>query len=176
MKLATEETYLLEREEQDLGPQRAVLTFVVAGEIYGVDLVSIREIIKLGQITEVPRAPAFVLGVTSVRGAIIPVIDLRLRLRLDALPSTRAARILVVNHESDPFGVLVDAVRGVMRFGEAEIQAPPSTLAADDAKYLSGIARQGVGRRERMVILLQLSTVLYFDFGGRHKRRERESP
>jgi purine-binding chemotaxis protein CheW len=174
VKFATEETYLRALDDRDAaGTQRAVLTFVVSGETYGVDLTSIREIIKLVEVTEVPRAPAFLLGVTSVRGVIIPVLDLRLRLKLDALPTTRAARILVVHHEGDPFGLLVDAVRGVMRFAETEIEAPPSTLAAEDAKFLAGIARQGLGRRERMVILLQLSTVLYFDIGGiAHRRRE----
>ncbi len=166
MRLATEETYLRALDERDARPQRAVLTFIAASEIYGVDLTSIREIIKPCEITEVPRAPGFLMGVTSVRGVIIPVLDLRLRLKLDATPPTRAARILVVQHEGDPYGMLVDAVRGVMKFVETEVEPPPSTLAAEDAKFLAGIARQGQGRRERMVILLQLSTVLYFDFGG----------
>ena len=169
MKLATEDTYLRALEGGDRKPQRAILTFVVSGETYGVELTHIREIIKIGEITEVPRAPRFLLGVTSVRGVIIPVIDLRLRLKLDDTPLTRAARILVVAHESEPFGLLVDAVKGVIKFTESEIEAPPSTLAADDAKFLAGIGRHGEGRKERMVILLQLATVLYFDLGRRRR-------
>jgi purine-binding chemotaxis protein CheW len=169
MKLATEETYLRALEGPDRRPQRAILTFVAAGETYGIELLHIREIIKLGEVTEVPRAPDFLIGVMSVRGVIIPVIDLRRRLKLDDLPVTRAARILVVEHEGEPFGLLVDAVRGVVKFTEADIEPPPSTLAADDAKFLAGIGRHGDGKRERMVILLQLATVLYFDVGRRRR-------
>jgi purine-binding chemotaxis protein CheW len=172
MKLATEETYLRALDRKDERPQRPVLTFVVSAETYGVELRSIREIIKLVEITEVPRAPRFVLGVTSVRGVIIPVIDLRLRLRLDATPPTRAARILVVAHDGDPFGLLVDAVRGVVKFTESDIEPPPSTLAADDSKLLAGICRYGEGRRERMVILLQLGAVVAFEIAAARRRRE----
>ena len=177
MKLATEETYLRALDDRPAGPERRVLTFVVAGETYGVDLTSIREIIKVGEVTEVPRAPSFLLGVTSVRGVIIPVLDLRLRLRLDATPVTRAARILVVQYDHESFGLLVDAVRSVMRFADTEIEPPPSTLAAEDAKFLAGIARHaGAGRRERMVILLQLATVVFFDLGGgRRSHVDKES-
>ena len=164
--LATEETYLRHIDQRDQGPTRAVLTFVVAGETYGLPILAIREIIKWTEITEVPRMPGFLLGVISVRGAVIPVIDLRARLRFDASPLTRAARILVVNQGGEPFGLLVDAVTGVQRFAEADIEPPPATLAVAEASFLGGIARHTVGKRQRMVILLNLEQVVHFDIGG----------
>ncbi len=170
MKLATEETYLRALDRADDRPQRAVLTFVVSQETYGVELRSIREIIKNVELTEVPRGPRFLVGVTSVRGVIIPVIDLRLRLRLDATPPTRAARIVVVDNRGEPYGLLVDAVKGVVKLTESEIETPPSTLAAEDGKLLSGIGRHGVGKRERMVILLNLDAALELELRRRRRR------
>jgi purine-binding chemotaxis protein CheW len=171
---ATEETYLRATDTRDARPTRAVLTFNVGGETYGLDILHIREIIKIIEITEVPRSPRFLLGVISVRGVIIPVLDLRARLRLDDLPLTRAARILVADRDGEPFGLLVDAVTGVVRFAEAEIEPPPSTLTVADANFLAGIGRYAMGKRQRMVILLHLDAVVDFELAGR-KRRQRET-
>lgn len=162
---ATEETYLraVDGSGREARPTRAVLTFVVGGETYGIDILHIREIIKVVEVTEVPRAPQFLLGVISVRGVVIPVLDLRARLRLDDTPLTRAARILVADRDGEPFGLLVDAVTGVVRFSDAEIEPPPSTLNVADAAFLAGIGRYQAGKRQRMVILLHLDAVVQFE-------------
>ena len=159
---ATEETYLRAIDARESRPTRAVLTFTVGGETYGVDILSIREIIKLREITEVPRAPRFLLGVVTVRGLVLPVVDLRLRLRLDAPPLGRNARILVVMHKNERYGLLVDEVRGVVRFSDAQIEPPPPSLAPSEAPFLTGIGRYPEGGEERMVILLSLEAVLGF--------------
>jgi purine-binding chemotaxis protein CheW len=167
LELATEETFLRAVDSQQARPTRAVLTFVVGGETYGVDILNIREIIKLREVTEVPRTPGFLIGIITVRGSVIPVIDLRLRLRLPCTPPTRAARILVVVRDGDPYGLLVDAVSGVVRLLESEIEVPPSTLASGEGVFLAGIGRHRVGRRDRMVILLSLEQVISFDVKGK---------
>ena len=163
--LATEETYLRAIDRHEARTSRAVLTFVVGGETYGVDILHIREIIKMRTLTEVPRTPAFVIGVISVRGLVIPVLDLRARLRIQNPPLPRAARILVVDRDGEPFGLLVDAVSGVVRFTESEIEPPPATLNVADGSFLSGIGRYMSGRRQRMVILLALDEVVSFQVG-----------
>jgi purine-binding chemotaxis protein CheW len=175
MKLtfATEETYLRATDAAKARPTRAVLTFVVGGETYGLDILHIREIIKVVEITEVPRTPGFLLGVISVRGLVIPVIDLRARLRLDHLPLTRAARILVADRDGEPFGLLVDAVTGVVRFADAEIEPPPSTLSVADANFLAGIGRYSLGKRQKMVILLHLDAVVDFELRRIRKQETR---
>jgi purine-binding chemotaxis protein CheW len=160
---ATEETYMRRQDDRRKHERRGVLTFVAGGEIYGVEILSIREIIKLREITEVPRAPRFLLGVVTVRGLVLPVIDLRLRLRLDAPPLERTARILVVMHKGERFGLLVDEVRGVVRFADAQIEPPPASLAPSEAPFLTGIGRYPDEGEERMVILLSLEAVLGFD-------------
>jgi purine-binding chemotaxis protein CheW len=168
-ELATEETYLREIDRADRGPEQSVLTFQVGGETYGIDILDVREIIKLAEITEVPRTPPFLLGIISVRGAIIPVIDLRLRLQLPAPPPGRQARTLVVMRNNQRFGFLVDAVGGVVRFSQAEIEPAPTTLVSQDVSYLSGIARQGEGSGERIVVLLDLGAVVAFEISRRRR-------
>ena len=139
--LATEATYLLRQDDRRARERRGVLTFAVGGEVYGVEILSIREIIKLREITEVPRAPRFLLGVVTVRGLVLPVLDLRLRLKLDAPELSRSARILVVAHKGERYGLLVDEVRGVVRFADNQIEPPPPSLSPSEAPFLAGIGR-----------------------------------
>jgi purine-binding chemotaxis protein CheW len=101
--------------------------------------------------------------VVTVRGLVLPVIDLRLRLHLEARPLLRTARILIVVHKGERFGVLVDQVRGVVRFADADIEPPPPSLAPGDSPFLAGIGRYKEGAEERMVILLSLDTVIDFE-------------
>jgi purine-binding chemotaxis protein CheW len=161
--LATEESYLRRAGRRRSEALRGVLTFAAGSEVYGVEILSIREIIKLREITEVPRAPHFLVGVVTVRGMVMPVIDLRLRLRLDAAPLSRAARILVVLHKTERFGLLVDEVRGVVRFSDGQIEPPPPSLSPSESPFLAGIGRyRDDDEQERMVILLSLGAVLDF--------------
>ena len=163
LPFATEETYLLRQDDRRARERRGILTFVVGGEVYGVEILSIREIIKLREITEVPRAPRFLLGVVTVRGLVLPVVDLRLRLKLDAPELGRAARILVVVHKGERFGLLVDEVQGVVRFADNQVEPPPPSLSPSQAPFLAGIGRYSEEGRESMVILLSLDAVLGFE-------------
>jgi purine-binding chemotaxis protein CheW len=160
---ATEETYLRRADEKRSQRELAILTFSVGGEMYGIEILSIREIIKPREITEVPRAPRFLLGILTVRGLVMPIVDLRLRLRLEAPKLTSRARILVVVHKNERYGLLVDVVRDVVRFGESAIEPPPPTFGGgSEAPFLAGIGRHEVAGEERMVILLQLDALLDF--------------
>ena len=163
----TEETYLRRHDDRRARERRGVLTVVVGGEVYGVEILSIREIIKLREITEVPRAPRFLLGVVTVRGLVLPVVDLRLRLRLEVPALGRNARILVVMHKNERFGLLVDEVRGVVRFADDQVEPPPTSLSPSEAPFLAGIGRYPDEGEERMVILLSLDAVLGFEVASR---------
>lgn len=140
-------------------PLREFLGFELAGEHYAVELERIREIVKVYSITEVPRAPADVLGVTSVRGEVMPVFDLRRRLRLPRAEGEpeRRARVVIVDIGDGSVGLLVDAVESVVRLRGSTIEAPPPGLGANvESEYLVGIGRV----EDRMYVLLNLSTVL----------------
>jgi purine-binding chemotaxis protein CheW len=167
---ATEETYLRRSDTRVTERDRGVLTLRAGGETYGLEIIHIREIIKLREITEVPRAPRFLLGIITVRGLVLPVIDLRLRLRLEAPPPGRAARILLVMRNGERFGLLVDSVSDVVRFSDDQIEPPPSSFAVGlgpEALMLAGIARYQSDKRERMVILLSLDALLDFEVAPR---------
>jgi purine-binding chemotaxis protein CheW len=165
LPFATEATYhAYRRPERDIW-QHEVLACSLGPEEYGVDIRRVREIIRAREATEVPRAPAFVRGVISVRGAILPVVDLRARLRLSAPapPADRGARIVIVNRGADSFGLLVDGVRLVVRLRDSDLEAAPALFAGPAAELIAAVGRPG---KDRLVILLDLDAVLGFQLGG----------
>lgn len=164
-ELATEATFhhgyaLAGRADE---AHREVLTFELAGEEYACDVLRIREILKPRPVTEVPRAPAFVPGIVTVRGQVVPLLDLRLRLHLPLAGPTKDTRVLIVTRQEEPFGLIVDRVRQVVRLREEEVEPTPSGLSAQESEFV-----QGIGRPEgRLVILLALDAVLAFAAGPR---------
>ncbi|HMU37955.1 MAG TPA: chemotaxis protein CheW [Pseudomonadota bacterium] len=170
---------------------RDVLTFHIAEEEYGIGIEHIREIIKHRVVTEVPRVPSFVAGIIAVRGLVMPVLDLRQRLRMRQAALSPKSRILIVSRpapnsevmseeERERFGMLVDRVNEVVRIHEIDIE-PPTVLSGKESEFVEGIGRlrtevDDTGRREvrvgpgmittapqRIIILLDLVKVLSFE-------------
>mgnify|MGYP001604361552 CR=1 FL=1 len=121
---------------------REYLAFGLAGERFGLPLASIREILKLTPITEVPRSPRAILGILSVRGRITTVIDLRRRLRMGEAERGRGSRILLVDGGTEVMGLLVDVVYHVIRLHEEEIELG-AAVAGDLSEYVFGVGRPG---------------------------------
>jgi len=132
------------------------LRFRVADEDYGVSLLEIREIIKPRPVTEVPGMPGFVLGVISLRGTIMPVIDLRLRLGLEIGEPCGRERIIIARKGEGMFGLLVDEVFQVLGLSGSEIGKAPPVLEGIDREFVRGIGHHG----ERMLIILDLEKVM----------------
>jgi purine-binding chemotaxis protein CheW len=132
------------------------LSFGLGGECYAVPVRRVKEILKAPPVTEVPRGPDDLVGIVAIRGAVLPVRDLRRRLALAARPATRRSRILVVDHEGEPLGLLVDDVREVVRLLPGEIEATPSVVPGLEADAITGVARP----EGEMIILLGLDGVL----------------
>lgn len=132
------------------------LRFRVDDEDYGVSLLEIREIIKVRAVTEVPRMPDFVAGIISLRGAIVPVLDLRLRLGLSAKETFGQERIIIAKMGENACGLLVDEVFQVIGLKGADIERAPQVLEGVDREFVTGI-----GRHEgRMIILLDLEKIM----------------
>jgi purine-binding chemotaxis protein CheW len=146
------------REEslESSGDVLKYLRFRVADEDYGVSLLEIREIIKSRAITEVPRMPEFVAGILSLRGAIIPIFDLRLRLGLPTRETFGLERIIIAKMGDSACGLLVDEVFQVIGLKGADIEKAPQVLEGVDREFVTGIGRH----EDRMLILLDLEKVM----------------
>ncbi len=144
------ETETLQQDEQQL------VVFDLSSEAYGVDIGAVREIIRLQDITKVPRTPEFVEGVINLRGKVIPVVDLRKRFGLPAEDESKENRIVVVDIGAQDIGVVVDAVTEVLRIATESVEPPASVITTADSEYLLGIAKLD----SRLIILLDLEQVL----------------
>jgi len=157
--LATEETYLqalMGKEEVVDSQQRQWLTFSLGEEEYALDIESITEIIKPREVTDIPRVPAFIRGIISLRGIIVPIFDLKGRLKLGTVEEKSSARIIVCQKDERIAGFLVDAINQVVNIPLSRIEPPPTVLSGVDRDFV-----EGVGRVEgRMLILLHLSHVI----------------
>jgi purine-binding chemotaxis protein CheW len=153
---AAETEQIVTESAEDTDDFLKYLRFRVADEDYGVSLLEIREIIKTRPVTEVPRMPAFVVGVISLRGTIIPVLDLRLRLGLAVGESSGRSRIIIAKKGEGMCGLLVDEVFQVLGLSGSEIEKAPQVLEGIDREFVRGIGRHG----ERMLIILDLDKVM----------------
>ncbi len=139
--------------------EQQLVVFELSGESYGINIAAVESIIKMPNITQLPKAPAYVKGVTNLRGAVLPVIDLRTRFGLDIQEILRETRIIVVLMGEIKVGVVVDAVSEVLRVAEDAILPLPPLVSTVNSAFLKGIVRL----QERLIILLDLGKVLDLD-------------
>lgn len=133
-----------------------LVVFQLNDETYGVDIGHVQEIIRMQNITPIPRTPEFIEGVINLRGRIIPVIDLHKRFRLPQAELTSNTRIMVVEMGRVTVGMIVDSVSEVLRLPTANIEPPPSMISGIDVAYLKGVGKW----EDRLIILLDLERVL----------------
>lgn len=146
----------VEEESESTAERLEFLCFRVANEIYAVNILELKEIIKLRECTEVPRMPAYVSGVFSLRGVIVPVFDLHARLGLAAEERTSRQRIVVVKKGAGFCGLKVDEVLGVVKIAGNTVEQPPAVLDGIDRDFVGGIGRHD----SWMIILLNLEKIL----------------
>jgi purine-binding chemotaxis protein CheW len=133
---------LASNENPQDGAVREFLVITLAGEKYGIELKRVREILSPPTFTLVPRAPADVIGICSVRGMLVTVFDLRKRLKLDLNPSTRLSRVLLSeSSKGEVVGLFVDDVKNVVRLAADEIELAQSILGGDLSDYVLGVGR-----------------------------------
>ncbi len=136
--------------------EKQVVVFSLGSEAYGVPIGAVREIIRMQDITRVPRMPEFVEGVVNLRGKVIPVIDLRKRLGLGAAEKSKDNRIVVVDGGGEDIGMIVDMVTEVLRLPANSVEMVSGVISSTDSEYLMGIAKL----ESRLIILLDLRKVL----------------
>lgn len=130
-----------------------MVTFCLADESYGIDIMHVQEIIKKPAITFVPQAPEYVEGVANLRGQILPVIDTRTKFGMTRLGADSAARVIVVDADGKTVGLNVDSVSEVLRVSQKVIEeAPPSLSEGIKQAYLSGVVKLDEGQKLVMVL------------------------
>jgi purine-binding chemotaxis protein CheW len=128
-----------------------MLSFRLGNEEYVLPVDDVQEVLKSRELTMVPNAPQYVLGVTSIRGTVLPVLDLGMRLGLPPAKRDEKTRIIIISPEDEDAGILVDRVTGVVRISPNTVRPAPETIE-QGAEFLKGIARKD----DRLYILLDL--------------------
>jgi purine-binding chemotaxis protein CheW len=131
-------------------------TFYLDREEYGVDVKQVQEIRRVTEITSVPRAPQFIRGVINLRGRILPVLDLRTRLGLGEVATSRAARIVVVRVKDRLLGLLVDGASQVLKIPVSQVEPAPEEVVQKGGDYIRGVAKLD----DRLIILVDLERLL----------------
>ena len=145
-----------EKKQQYSGETFQVVSFRLGGEEDGVDISQVQEIIRMVEITHVPRAPRFMEGVINLRGQLIPIIDLRTRFGMNRADHTKSTRIIVTDIGSKRVGIVVDSVSEVLNIPVENVEDAPEMVAGIGTEYI-----QGVGKVDtRLIILLDLSKVI----------------
>jgi purine-binding chemotaxis protein CheW len=132
------------------------LTFFLADEEYGLEILKVQEIIGMLPITPVPRAPEFISGVINLRGKVIPVADLRLKFGMDTIEQTNETCIIVVRTEGIHMGIIVDKVSEVLDIAAEDIEDAPSFGADVNTDYILGIGKSD----GKVKLLLAIERVL----------------
>lgn len=133
-----------------------LVTFSIGEEEFGVDILKVQEIIRMMEITKVPRAPDFVEGVINLRGKVIPIIDLRKRFGLSTRDHDKHTRIIVIEINKMIVGFVVDSVSEVLRIPSNTVEPPPPVVSGLESEYISGVGKL----EDRLLILLDLDRLL----------------
>jgi purine-binding chemotaxis protein CheW len=134
-----------------------VVGFRIGNETFGVRIGSVREIVRVPEITAVPSAPETVEGVINLRGKIIPVMDLRKRFGQSDVQADKKNRILVVELDNKLVGLIVNAASEVLKIAPSEIEAPGNLFAEGESSYVTGVGKL----KGRLIILLDIAKLLH---------------
>jgi len=133
--------------------------FVIGDEEYAIPILSIQEIIKPFSWTRVPQVPKYVLGVFNLRGAVIPLIDLRAKFGLQTKKQSDETRFIVMRHEDDVAGFVIDRLTMAIRIKKSNIGPPPDTIDSDDT-IIDGVGKQ----EDKIITILKVNKLLERDF------------
>lgn len=138
---------------------KQLVTFVLADEKYGIDIMQTQEIIKMERLTPIPNALEFVEGVINLRGNVIPIIDLKKRFNLIG-GEEKSKGIIVVRLSDMVIGVMIDGVSKVMSIPSSQIQPPPPVVTGIGREYITGVGKDSDGN---LLIILDINKLLSYE-------------
>lgn len=147
----------LEDDENEDTQEGKYLSFRIGGEVYGIEIRHVTEIVGIQKITEVPDMPQYMKGVINLRGNVIPVVDVRLRFHMQPREYDDRTCVIVVNINDASIGLVVDAVKEVISILPDQISPAPSVSKGEVTRYIKGIGRFD----GEVIILLAIDELLY---------------
>ncbi len=132
------------------------VTFRLAGETYGINVMQVQEVLRYTEIAPVPGAPTYVLGIINLRGNVVTVIDTRHRFGLEPGEVTDNTRIVIIEADGHVVGILVDSVAEVVYLRQSEIETAPNVGNEESAKFIQGVCH----KNEELLILIELDKLL----------------
>ena len=130
--------------------------FKLDSEYYGLNIKNVQAIERIQSYTRVPNAPEYIKGVINLRGEVVPIMDLRRKLKLNAKEIDKSTRIIVAKHDEIVIGLIVDASSEVLEIANNRIDRPPSNGDNDSKDYIEGIGKV----KDRLIIIIDLEKLL----------------
>ena len=149
----------LKSANQSEDPMLQWVTFRLENEIYGVNVMQVKEVLRYSEIAPVPGAPTFVLGIIHLRGTVVTVVDTCQRFGLPSGEITDSTRIMILEVEGHVIGILVDAVSEVVYLRQSEIEVSPSVGNDESSKFIQGVCH----KNDTLLILVDLDKLLSED-------------
>ena len=168
-QVKTENVEVINNPQQDLkdidveslGEEHINLVFTLGRENFGVDVNIVREIVRVPSfITRVPNAPSYIRGVMNLRGTIVPVFDMQLKIGMPTTPLTEEARIIVLSVNEVMFGIIVNEVREVRTIYDTQLEPATKLSSAMDRRYVLWVAKPA---DDRLILLLDISSLFDLD-------------
>ncbi|MBI5626925.1 MAG: chemotaxis protein CheW [Nitrosomonadales bacterium] len=144
------------QEQTMSGTSRELLTFTLGSEEYGIDILKVQEIRGYEAVTTIANAPEFIKGVINLRGVIVPIVDMRIKFKLDKVTYNETTVVIILNVANRVVGMVVDGVSDVTALKTDEIKPAPEFGSGLDVKYLQGLGTVG----ERMIILVDIEKLM----------------
>jgi len=131
-------------------------TFKLDDEVYGINVIQIREVLRYTEITPVPGAPTYVSGIINLRGNVVTVIDTRKRFGLPPGEINNSSRIVIVEVDSQVLGMLVDSVADVTYIKQSEVEITPNVGNSETSKFIQGVCN----KNDQLLILIELERMI----------------
>ena len=146
----------LASRESVAGEMKQLISFTVGAEEYGMELLRVKEVIRMRQITWLPKAPSCVKGIINLRGDVIPIVDLRDRFGLQPEEQTAMTRVVVVEVEGMPVGMVVDSASQVVRVAGDQFDPPPTVMGEASRDFITAVGKMG----DRLVMMIDVDRIL----------------
>ena len=138
---------------------KQLISFTIGEEEYGLDLLRVKEVIRMRQITWLPKAPSCVKGIINLRGDVIPIVDLRDRFGLKTIENTATTRVIVVEVEGRLVGIVVDSASQVVRVPADQFDPPPPMAGKTAQRFITGVGKMD----EKLIITIDVDRILSTD-------------